>query len=105
MIWIDDKAGYRQLIQDEIMGLIAEGVEANMTDRPGGIFVRNTDRIAEEDRILIQAVARVIITDSRGSLADQISGRKMVEINTPLLTPSKTSAPLLRRPFPWRAPI
>ena len=40
VIWNEDHAGYRQLLQDQIMGLIAAGVEANVTDRPGGIFVR-----------------------------------------------------------------
>ena len=75
VIWNEDHAGYRQLLHDQIMGLIAAGIEANVTDRPGGIFVRPADQIAEEDRILIQTVARVIITDSRGSLADQINGR------------------------------
>ena len=32
--------------------------------RPGGIFVRRADQISDEDRILLQTVARVIITDS-----------------------------------------
>ena len=73
-----------------------------MTDRPGGIFVRPADQIAEEDRILIQTVARAIITDSRGSLADQINGRRPVEVTVPLLTPTRThrSEPLAVAPLP-----
>ena len=90
VIWNEDHAGYRQLLHDQIMGLIAAGIEANVTDRPGGIFVRPADRIAEEDRILIQTVARAIITDSRGSLADQIKGRSLAEITVPLLAPTRT---------------
>src|SRR6202035_20810 len=39
MIWNEDHSGYRQLLQDQIMGLIVAGVEATLTDRPGGIFV------------------------------------------------------------------
>ncbi len=38
VIWNEDKAGYRQLIQDQIMGLIAGGVEASLIDKPGGII-------------------------------------------------------------------
>ena len=83
VIWNEDHAGYRQLLQDQIMGLIAAGIEANVTDRPGGIFVRPADQISEEDRILFQTVARAIITDSRGSLADQINGRSPVEVTVP----------------------
>ena len=90
MIWNEDHAGYRQLLHDQIMGLIAAGIEANVTDRPGGIFVRPADQISEEDRILIQTVARAIITDSRGALADQINRRSFVEAAVPLLTPTRT---------------
>ncbi len=102
MIWNEDHAGYRQLLHDQIMGLIAAGVEANVTDRPGGIFVRAGDQIAEEDRILIQTVARAIVTDRLGSLADQINGRSRVEVTTPLLTPTRAlrSEPLAVAPLP-----
>jgi cyclic beta-1,2-glucan synthetase len=81
VIWNEDHAGYRQLLQEQIMGLIAANTESNVTERPGGIFVRPVDQIAEEDRILIQTVARAIITDSRGSLAEQIHGRTLVEVS------------------------
>ena len=90
VIWNEDHAGYRQLLHDQVMGLIAAGIEANVTDRPGGIFVRPAEQIAEEDRILIQAVARAIISDSRGSLVDQINGRSQVEVTVPLLIPTRT---------------
>ena len=102
VIWNEDHAGYRQLLHEQIMGLIAAGIEANVTDRPGGIFVRRSDQIAEEDRILMEAVARVIITDRRGSLEDQINGRSLPEVTVPLLTPTRTrhSEPLAVVPLP-----
>ena len=93
VIWNEDHAGYRQLLHDQIMGLIAAGTGISLTDRPGGIFVRPSDQISEEDRILIQTVARAIITDSRGSLADQLKGRSLVEVSVPLLTPTRTHRP------------
>jgi cellobiose phosphorylase len=79
VIWNEDRAGYRQLLQEQIMGLIAAGVEAHVIDRQGGIFVRPAEQISEEDRSLLQAVARVIISDSRGSLAEQINRRRFIE--------------------------
>jgi len=102
VIWNEDRAGYRQSLHDQIMALIAAGIEPNVTDRPGGIFVRPADQIAEEDRILIQTVARAIISDSRGSLADQVSGRNPVEVTVPLLTPTRTyrPEPLAAAPLP-----
>ncbi|MBR9981292.1 MAG: cyclic beta 1-2 glucan synthetase, partial [Desulfatitalea sp.] len=90
VIWNEDRAGYRQLLHDQIMGLVAASAEAHVTDRPGGIFVRPADQIAEEDRILIQTVARAIITDSRGPLADQLNRRTLAEPAVPLLTLTRT---------------
>src|SRR5205085_4794215 len=49
VIWNEDQAGYRQPLQDQIMGLISAGVEADITDRPGGILVRLAEQIASED--------------------------------------------------------
>ncbi|MFS8084926.1 MAG: GH36-type glycosyl hydrolase domain-containing protein, partial [Acidobacteriota bacterium] len=75
VIWNEERAGYRQSLQEQIMGLIAAGVEANLMDRPGGIFVRRAEQIADEDRVLLQSAARAIITDRRGGLAEQINRR------------------------------
>ena len=79
MIWNEDHSGYRQLLQDQIMGLVVGGVEAHVLDRPGGIFVRRAEQIAAEDRILMQSVARVIISDKKGSFADQLTRRPSPE--------------------------
>ncbi|MBC7803582.1 MAG: cyclic beta 1-2 glucan synthetase, partial [Candidatus Parcubacteria bacterium] len=75
VIWNEERGGYRQLMHDQIMGLIAAGVEASVIDRPGGIFLRSAEQISNEDRILLQAVARAVFTDSQGSLADQVKRR------------------------------
>ena len=75
VIWNEERGGYRQLLNEQIMGLIAADQETNVIDRPGGIFVRSADQIPEEDRILLQSVARAVFTDSRGSLADQVLRR------------------------------
>jgi cellobiose phosphorylase len=79
VIWNEDHSGYRQVLHDQIMGLIAAAGETNVTDRPGGIFVRPADQIADEDRILVQTVARVVLTDARGDLVSQIDQRSQAE--------------------------
>ena len=89
LIWNEDHAGYRQLLHEHIMGLVAAGVEANIMDRPGGIFVRPGEQISNEDRILLQTVARVIIADNLGSLADQINRRNPPEVRAPRLKPTR----------------
>jgi cyclic beta-1,2-glucan synthetase len=94
VIWNEDHAGYRQALHDHIMGLIAAGADANLRDRPGGVFVRPADQIAEEDRLLFQAVARAIISDRRGTLAEQIDRRGLAEPTVPALAPTRKHRPL-----------
>lgn len=91
VIWNEDHGGYRQLLQEQILGIIAVGVVSNMIDRPGGIFVRVADQISAEDRILFQSVARAIISDNRGTLEEQILNRPLREARMPLLLPSKAA--------------
>ena len=79
VIWNEDRAGYRQLLQDQITGLIAAGVEAQVMERPGGIFLRRAEQISEEDRILFQSVARAVISDKRGTLAEQVAHKRITE--------------------------
>jgi cellobiose phosphorylase len=90
VIWNEDHAGYRQVLHDQIMGLIAAGVEVNLTDRPGGIFVRHAEQISDDDRILFQAVARAVISDSRGTLEEQMNRRGSVPPVIPALEPTRT---------------
>jgi len=90
VIWNEDHAGYRQQLQEQIMGLIAASEGTRVTDQLGGIFVRPADQISSEERILLQTVARTIVTDSRGMLADQINRRSLVESTMPRLTPTRT---------------
>jgi cellobiose phosphorylase len=90
MIWNEDHAGYRQVLQDQIMGLIAAGIEAHVVDRPGGIFVRRAEQIADEDRILFQSVARVVLSDRQGSLAEQIDRQVAPAVKMARLKPTRT---------------
>ncbi|MFY8054863.1 MAG: GH36-type glycosyl hydrolase domain-containing protein [Limnohabitans sp.] len=75
VIWNEDRAGYWQVLQEQIMGLIASGLEGNLADKPGGIFVRVAEQISPEDRDLFLSVARIILSDTRGTLAQQVAQR------------------------------
>ena len=88
LIWNEDQIGYRQQLQEQILGLVSAGPEGNVLDRPGGIFVRPAQQISQEDRILIQAVARVILTDRHGTLAVQVVRHMAPARVQPLLVPS-----------------
>ncbi|MFA5941620.1 MAG: glucoamylase family protein [Sinimarinibacterium sp.] len=93
VIWNEEHAGYRQDLQDGITGLIATGVEPKAIDRPGGIFVRSVEQISHEDRILLQTVARAIVVDSRGGLAEQVNRRVLAGKGVARLTPTRSHRP------------
>ena len=90
VIWNEDHASYRQVLHEQIMGLIASGLESQAIDRPGGIFVRLAEQIANEDRILLLSVARAVLSDSRGTLAEQINRRSAPELRVPPLIPVRS---------------
>ena len=93
VIWNEDHSGYRQTLQDQIMGLISAGLEANLKDQPGSIFVRPGDQISSEDRILFHSVARAILSDSRGTLVDQMLRRSTGAVTVPELPLARTHQP------------
>ncbi|MFD2271117.1 hypothetical protein ACFS07_08210 [Undibacterium arcticum] len=88
VIWNEEHNGYRQVLQEQIMGLISTVTGVHAIDRPGGIFVRLLDQISNEDRVLFQSVARVILTDSRGTLAEQLNRRDLRDVRVPRLVPT-----------------
>jgi len=89
VIWNEDHSGYRQVLQDQIMGLISAGPDAQLLDRPGGIFVRRAEQMSDEDRILLQTVARVVLADSGGTFAEQVERFVRPGPGMPRLIPSR----------------
>lgn len=87
-----DPSGYRQVLQDQIQGLIAAGFGMSTHDKQGRIFVRPVDQVSAEDLILLKAVARVIISDARGTLADQINRRMVAKAGMAYLAPAQRYA-------------
>ncbi len=94
---------YQQALHDRIVGLISSGIEAPMLDRPGGIFVRRVDQVSAEDRVLLQAVARLILSDENGTLDEQIKRPRLKEKAVPDLEPVRPrSAMEAMAPLPPR---
>jgi cellobiose phosphorylase len=93
VIWNEALSGYQQLLQEQIMGLISASVQGKIAHNSGKIFVRPAEQISGEERILLQSVARVIISDRRGTLASQISRRSPPEIPVARFIPVKTHHP------------
>ena len=81
------------VLQEQIIGLIAAGVEAHVVDRPGGIFVRHAEQISAEDRMLFQTVARAIISDSRGRWRSRSTAAWRPTCASPRLVPTRSYRP------------
>lgn len=88
VIWNEDDSGYRQDLHNQITALIMSSPGIDKTDKAAGIFIRRPDQMSEEDRILLQTTARAIISDSDGSLRDQVRRRSKVNIAIPDFVPS-----------------
>ncbi len=100
VIWNEDHSVYRQALHDQIAALVASGSDVALHDRPGGIFVRRFEQMTEEDRILLQTVARMVISDSDGSLAHYADRRPRPDILPPRLMPIRPYRPSPASPAP-----
>lgn len=86
----EDVSVYRQPLHDQIISLIASGIEAQMMDKPGGIFVRRLEQVSSDDRVLLQSVARLVLADDQGTLAEQLERAGSPEPLIPALTPTRS---------------
>jgi cellobiose phosphorylase len=98
----EDASVYRQSLQDQITSLIASGIEAQMMDKPGGIFVRRLEQIPNEDRLLLQSVARIYLDDDKGTLAEQLEHRSVLEPSIPILRPTRSRTQCVPASLPER---
>ncbi|MET0414207.1 MAG: hypothetical protein ABW217_23050, partial [Polyangiaceae bacterium] len=64
----EEPSGYLQPTQDRVRDLMRQAT----LDQRGGVFLRRTDQLSEEDRELITCSARVVLRASNGSLARQL---------------------------------
>jgi len=93
VIWNEDDSVYHQGLQDRIMDLVAASPEAALVDKHGGVFVRRGEQMSEEDQTLLLTVARVILQDDAGSLAEQIERSARTEVPIAPLLPQRRRAP------------
>ena len=68
VILIEDPSVYRQELSERVIGMVAASSQSQLIDRPAGVFVRRIDQVPEEDRHLLLAFARVVISDVGGTL-------------------------------------
>jgi len=86
----EDFSGYRAALQDQIIGLINVVGNVQLIDKPGGIFVRRVEELNEEERVLLQTVARLVFSDSSETL---------VQLQERRVSPKRTSDFIEQRAF------
>ncbi len=79
----DHAPSYLQSLQDDIQMLVRATGAQFLLDRPGGIHLRRTDIMTDEDKILLHTVARVVLVTERGTLPEQLQRRPLEERETP----------------------
>ena len=69
----EEAGGYERPLQEQLERLIQAHSATTGVDRPGGIFLRRSDTIPEEDLTLLRAVASAVMVGARGNLHQQLS--------------------------------
>lgn len=84
----EDVSVYRQSVHDEIVNLISSGIEAPLLEKAGGIFVRRIEQVPREDMLLLQAAARIVLSDELGTLAKQLQSLTISELQVSAFHPT-----------------
>lgn len=64
--------GYLDEMQQELVGLVNDARWVHLQNRPAGIFLLRSDGMPDEERVLLSAVARVVLKGDLGELANQL---------------------------------
>ena len=92
VILSEDVSVYHQSLHEQIVSLIASGSEAQMLDKPGGIFVRRLEHIPHDDRVLLQSAARIVLDDEKGTLTEQLERQSVLEPAVPALKTTRSAS-------------
>ncbi len=86
VVLCDGEAVRQTALSEQAIALITAGAGTDRIDKPGGFFVRRADPMPEADRVLLQTVARVVLSDADGSLAQQLERCLSTSMPTPPAT-------------------
>jgi cyclic beta-1,2-glucan synthetase len=72
----EDAGGYSQGRQEQILAMVRSSRGGTLLNERGGIFVLRDDLLPNEDRVLLETVARAILATRRGDLAQHLRSRE-----------------------------
>jgi cyclic beta-1,2-glucan synthetase len=97
VIWNEDHGSYRQFLQEQILGLITGEATRQGQEKLGNIYVKSADQISSEDRLLFESVARIVISDNKGSLLEQVTKQISEKPLATLLEAKPVSLPVQQK--------
>ncbi|MFQ6100929.1 MAG: GH36-type glycosyl hydrolase domain-containing protein [Anaerolineae bacterium] len=101
----EHEGGYNQEFHHRLRRLIIRADSEDWMNQRGGIFLLHAEQMSEADRVLLRTVARAVLDEEGGSLADQLG--RLLERPTPLpsLTPTLPSPEDVEPTPPLSRPI
>ncbi len=103
LVLIDQQAGsYLDAMNRQLLDAVRAGGSADRLDKPGGVFVRRSSQMTEEERTLLEATARVVLVGDRGPLSTQLDRTEHHAPAPPRLNPTRD--PVVPHDEPVRLP-
>lgn len=91
VIFNDQPTTYAPGIGEELLNLIRRSALHSSINKAGGVFIRRSDEMPDEDRIALHAAARVMFVADRGTLDEQLRRRPAAPELPRMLIPSEPS--------------
>jgi len=82
VILSDRPASYFEELYQQMQDALRASDSHTLVDKPGGVFLRQTAHVSQEDLVLLQTAARVVLAGDRGTLAAQV-GRHETTVDLP----------------------
>jgi cyclic beta-1,2-glucan synthetase len=104
VILLEQPTSYFDELYQQLQEALRSSDAQGLADKPGGVFLRKADQMTAEDRLLLQAAARVVLLGNRGSLAAQVGRAEPAAALPAALQPGRRAAPKAPGGAPARLP-
>ncbi len=84
ILLINGDAAISSDLHDQVTRLITAEQRAEALNKPGGIFVCARERVSDEDLVLFESCARIVLTDANGTVAEQLARAESASENVPI---------------------
>lgn len=97
----EEATGYLNPLQEQLQNMIRAYAYRGQVDVPGGVFLRNSEKLPPEELNLILCVARAILVAARGSLRQQLVSPRQRSSYPPKLTVQGKNPETPSQPLPF----